>query len=237
MSKFHSLTQLLCCISLFLTGCFSSPSPYTRVETQTVSKVAQVGEGYLMFSFTFAEYPKLADDIQVVPSFDSYIFKIRRIDDPYILNEVGLRASYSGDYNSDFEVSQGMGFVFAEPLSAGDYEIYGYELWLYARGQSTVISPSNEASIPFTISEDNSTYLGRIEAVHIYDTLTPIGLFNVVLPSRVTFEWSDHQNADILLAYMKFPHIISSQIVEEKADSTINSLNGPTVRLKESKNL
>ncbi|MBD5781356.1 hypothetical protein IEN85_17780 [Pelagicoccus sp. NFK12] len=224
--KRRPITVVLYALAIFcLVGCESTSS--SGISTRTLSKVAKPGEGYVLFSFTFAGEIEPPGSEKVVPRFDSYTFKIRPLGDPFTTYEVGLVSTSQGGYYRDFDVRQGMGFVFAEPLPAGEYELFSYEVTLQTLMKKTAIYPQAQASIPFTVSENQYSYLGRIECQHKFENLET-DWTNLIHPSGLTLSWSDHQSEDKSHAYMKFPHLIPLTLREDKIGSQIESLNGPT---------
>ncbi|NER00223.1 MAG: hypothetical protein F6K30_26580, partial [Cyanothece sp. SIO2G6] len=105
---------------LFLSSCESTSS--AGIASRPTAKLAKPGEGYVMFSFTFAGIIEAPADENVRERFNGYVFKIRPIGDFYTNYNVGLLSTSQGGYYRSFDVYQGMGFVFAEPLPEGDYE-------------------------------------------------------------------------------------------------------------------
>lgn len=216
-------------LTLFLHAC-ESTSP-SGLSTRSLSKEAEAGQGYMLFSFSFQGKPDIETETRIVDRFDGYAFKIRGISDPYFETVVGLNANISSGYYRDFDVTDGMGFIFAEPLPAGDYEIYSYELTQYNWGPYTAITPSVAASIPFKVTEGYATYLGRIECHHKYESFET-DWRNTIAPTNATFTSSDQLADDRNHAYSKFPHLLSVDIISAPIGREIDSLNGPSLKSK-----
>lgn len=215
--------------ALVLTAC-ENTSP-SGLSTRSLNKEASPGEGYLLFSLTFQGKPDIETELNVVDRFDGYAIKIRGVSDPYFETVVGLNANISSGYYRDFDVTDGMGFIFAEPLPAGDFEIYSYELTQYDWGPYTAITPSVSTSIPFSITEGQATYLGRIECHHKYDSLES-DRRDTITPTSATFTSSDQRADDRNHAYNKFPHLLAVDIIPSLIGKAIESLNGPSLKSK-----
>lgn len=218
-----TVTTLLASFAILLAGCEST----SRSDNShlTAHKLAEPGEGYLLFSFAYLGDVVPPGDENVQPYFDNYILKIRPVGDYYTTYELGLTPGNQGLYKSTFPISKGKGFLFAEPLPAGDYEIFSYVLTYRNLTKSAAISPQAVTAIPFTVSENQYTYIGRIKCLHKFEDLTTDWL-NIIRPTGATFAWASHLTEDKSQAYMEFPHLIPLDMNEVEIGSQIESLNG-----------
>lgn len=192
MNPFKLLLSLA--IVLFTAGCANFPSSLSPDQKPAPDR------GVLVASVTADHHRQLNDAW----------FYVRRVgtQDPIRLSAFGP-ASYLYKSNDYPDHPSRRGQLVALPLEPGDYELFGWTLYLRVFGGNGYISPKTPLPVvPFKVAAGRVTYLGSL---HV-DTLLGRNLIGLEIAAGGDAQVVDNFDADTRLLKTKYPNLAALPI-------------------------
>lgn len=123
---------------------------------------------------------------------------------------ISARRHFMGFTKWDFKERDRNGKVFKFALDPGEYEIYGVYFY-YNNGQVSKTYETKEPfSIPFTVEEDNTYYIGEFLSYGLWGS----NVFGISIPTGGYFEASENKKRDYDLLKVKFPELGNQEIID-----------------------
>lgn len=204
----------LCLLTGCVTGKIHKPMKRETALTYQVESTAQAQEGYLVGSFAFSgKHPsKIA---QALGSdnfrYNNYSFSFGQVEsDEKTRGNIGATGSFFlGQYETEFSVEAGNGYVFAIPLPAGKYAFDGYSFFLNNGMSQQTWYALEDFVIPFAIEPGKALYVGEVRAVHHFGK----NLFGITIPTGGHFEVLESSQRDLPLIKDKYPFLNNVSIL------------------------